>query len=243
MKPIRLFLFCLLTLTLIPLYPVMAQNCSNVTIQNDSTQQLDTNRICTAAARWTQKGLQVYIWVTDKPAGSASQDWLSLRDHRETAWGIYDRSNDTFRSTALAIELTTDTSKSWGQDFAFGEKLFGTALDSDQAVNDLENSLKNRVAAGNITTGIVESLNSAYDKAFSQPSSSGQTTDSTSSFPDTGIFILLIVGAVLFVLFKEKLGLSSGTDSGSYQSSGSRSFHRSGSSSSHRSSMGSSRRR
>ena len=118
---------------------VRAQDlCTSVTILNESSKQIDSNKICEAASKFVAKGHQAYVYVTDKSAGTSEDDWFAIRDQIEGNWGIYNKSNDTFSKKAVAVELTTDTSKPWGQDFAFGEMLFDTPLDNDQVTSQIE---------------------------------------------------------------------------------------------------------
>ncbi len=243
MKAFRICLLMVGIFCLLPLQPVQAQSCRDVTILNQSDQRLDADKICNAGLRWVQRSHHVYVWVTARSAGATEKDWLAMRDQTETAWGIYNASDDTFNVDAVAVELSLDTSKSYGQDFAFGERVFGTALDDDQVVNSLESSLKQKVASGDITAAIVDTLNAAFDKAYSQPARPIANTQNSSQSgegsPSVGTIILIGVlalgGWALFKIF----GVESFT--GSSGGSSYHSYHRS-SSSSHRS-MGSSRRR
>lgn len=166
MKLIRLFLLATLILVLLaPITITHAQDqCTSVTILNESSQQIDSNRICEAASRFVAKGHQVFVFVTDESAGRTEDDWFAIRDRVETDWGIYNPSDDTFSKKAVSVELTTDTSKPWGQDLAFGEVLFGTLLDNDQVISQIEGNLKNQVAQGDVTAAIVDAFNAAYGK-------------------------------------------------------------------------------
>lgn len=152
---------------------VRAQNeCPSLQIRNESSAQIDERTLCAAAKPWIDNGEQVYIFATD--ARPASEDaWFALRDEIESEWRIFNPADDTFAKTALAVEVTTDTSKPWGHDIAFGEALFGTPLDNDATIQRLEGRLKNQVAAGNLTAAIGDALSGSFVTAFPQAQSNG----------------------------------------------------------------------
>lgn len=160
-------LFAVLVLAFLPFVSetVHAQSCAGLTVLNESSVDLNESAICEAVTPWVNHGHQVYVFVTDAKVPSEGE-WRATRDRVEIAWGIYDRSNDSFSKKAVSVELTTDTSKPWGQDLAFGEVLFGTALDSDQAVQGIEGQMKNTVASGDVNGAIVKAFNNAYTLAY-----------------------------------------------------------------------------
>lgn len=163
---IRRVLFLLILLTLGNAPPISAQAaCTGVQIRNDSDAVVDEQAICTAAAAWTERGTQVYIYATDEQP-SSEDAWFAIRDEVESKWKIYDPADQTFAKGALAVEVTTDTSSPWGQDIAFGENLFGTPLDNDSVVSGLEGRLKNKVAAGDLTVAFTSALQESYTTAF-----------------------------------------------------------------------------
>lgn len=163
--------FVLLILFLLGIFstPVSyAQNCGGLTVENTSRQDLDLDQVCAAAQPMLNKGIQVFVYVTDNDPRT-EDDWFALRDQIEIKWNIYDPTNETFSKNAFSIEFTTVTSRPWGHDIAFGERLFFTPLDDDRAVQLIEGRLKNAVAGGNLTAAVVDTLNSAYSTAFPAP--------------------------------------------------------------------------
>jgi hypothetical protein len=146
--------------------PAAAQaTCAGLTVRDDTSATLDDDALCAAAEPWIEQGVQVYVFVTDEDP-SSEDAWFAIRDEVEGGWGIYNPANQTFARSALAVELTTVTSHPWGQDIAFGERLFGTPLDDDTAVARLEGRLKNGVAEGDGSAAIVDALSAAYTTAY-----------------------------------------------------------------------------
>ncbi len=164
-----LFLVALSLILMVPtMSPVHAQNCIGLTVLNESTTQLNESAICEVATPFVNHGHQVYVFVTDAKV-STEEEWMAIRDRVEIGWRVYNRSTDTLSKTMVSIELTTDTTNSWGQDLAFGKQLYGTALDTDQAVKAIEGKMKNIVANGDVNGAIVNAFSEAYTKAYPPP--------------------------------------------------------------------------
>jgi hypothetical protein len=216
----RLFLLVLIVFMSATVTTVQAQTdqCTSVTILNESATQIDQDQICNAASSLVAKGHQIFVFVTDKPAGATEDDWYAIRDKVEGDWGIYNKASDSFSKKAVAIEITTDTSKPWGQDLAFGEMLYNTPLDDDAVVSRVEGGLKNQVATGEITAAITTALNAAYDNGYPPPPPTPEPIptiivegDTTNVQVDTApimrgigtvlLVVLILVAGFLFVAY------------------------------------------
>lgn len=148
--------------------PVQAQSCAGVTFLNESDYDLNESAICEVTTPWVNKGHRVYVFVTDEPVPTNEDDWFAIRDRIEGKdyMNFYDPAKDEFQKVAVAVEISTDTSQPWGQEFAFGSVLFGTPLDSDAQVQLIEGQMKNTVAAGDVNGAIINAFNNAYMLAY-----------------------------------------------------------------------------
>lgn len=134
--------------------PAFAQgNCSYGWIV-DETGTLDAAAICEAMKPWTDKGIQVLVYYTEK--SFANEDaWFANLDQVEQV--IPDRVN------MFAVEGRTDGIVTVSR----GDYLFyNTNLGLDARVDEVKGRLQ---TASNTTDGFVAALNYAYDVAFPAP--------------------------------------------------------------------------
>ncbi len=167
-KKLPVLVAVVIMLSVSPLSASAQGGCPGLTVLDDSSRQLEVDALCEAAQPLMDRGLQVYVFVTDQNPVTES-DWWELRDLAEVSWGIYDPSNDTFAITAFSVELSTVTTYPWGQDIAFGEAMFGTPLDNDMVIANIEGRLKNNVAAGDVTSAIVAAIQESVNAAYPPP--------------------------------------------------------------------------
>ncbi len=147
-----------------------ATDCPYADIVVESTQALDRDAVCQAARPWSEDGYRVLVYLTDyRPASEA--DWFAHVDQAEAAAGLRDLSQpDSFAKDGLAFEAGTATNLSWAYSLTFGERLYDTALDSDQVAGDLKEQMRQEIAAGDATAAFVGALGSAYERLHPPPS-------------------------------------------------------------------------
>lgn len=165
-------MICLVVFIIIAITPLAIQAqeaCSGVYIRNDSGESLDEAAICQAAQSWIGAGFQVYIYLTDYDPPNEDA-WFAQLDQIEADFGIRDLSQpDAFSKSAIAFEATTVTSHPWGHNVTLGEMLFRTPLDTDAAIGKIKGQMKNKIAAGDLTSAFVNALEQSYAIAFPPP--------------------------------------------------------------------------
>jgi len=148
--------------------------CLYADIRLDTELSVDTQAICEAARPWADEGFRVFIFLTDYHPTS-EKDWFALLDKVEAEAGIYDPSqSDGFDKNALALEASTATDLSWAYSLTFGERLFGTALDTDEAAARIKSQMRTAIAAGDPTGAFVQALDTAYRIYHPPPSPWGR---------------------------------------------------------------------
>ena len=192
---------------------VQAQpTCPYADIRLDTGQAVDVEAICETARPWADDGFQVVVLLTDYRATS-EDDWFAFLDQAEAEAGIRDLSQpDAFDKNGIAFEASTATDLAWGYNVTIGEWLYGTALDTDEAVSRIESLMRNGITAGDPTTAFVQALTLSYEiyhpfptpqATRSEPSPQveqpqpPQAKQPSSSFPWGWVLIgLLAVGAL-----------------------------------------------
>jgi hypothetical protein len=216
--PLVLFLVASLTVLV-----QAQQSCPQVTFLNRSSTTLDQEAICQAAQPWGQQGIQLFVFLTDREPAN-EQEWFNILDQAEAQAGIRDPSQaDSFQRNALAFEATTATDLPFAVSITYGERLYGTPLDTDQAALDrVKTELRNGIAQGDATTGFVDAIQAAYGVTYpvvatatplpAQPTSQilAAPPPSGSSFPwgwvIGGLFVVVILGSLGFVLYTTVIG-------------------------------------
>lgn len=149
----------MLLLLLLPAAPVGAQGpCPYAQIRNDSVLSLNVNAVCEAARPLAEQDYRVLVYLTDYRPGSQT-DWFSHIDTVEAEAGLRDLSQpDAFADNGLALEASTATDLSYAYSITFGERLFDSALDTDEAASRLREAMRRAIADGDPTRGFVEAL-------------------------------------------------------------------------------------
>lgn len=139
--------------------PAHAQEpCPYATLRIDTAQPVDTDAICTAAEPWADDGFRVLVVITDIRAGSES-DWFNYLDTVEADAGFRDpNTDDAFLRNGIAFEASTAIDVPWGTSLTFGERLFGSSLDTDAA----SDRVKERMHAGTPGAGMASAIETAY---------------------------------------------------------------------------------
>lgn len=136
--------------------------CPHATIRLETNQPLDTAAICEAARPWAEDGFQVFILLTDYRTGG-EDDWFNYLDRVEIEAGLRGAEpGEGFNKNALALEASTAAGPDWGVSVTYGELLYGSRLDNDQALLQLNDQMRAAIAAGDPTGAFVGALNSAY---------------------------------------------------------------------------------
>ena len=168
------FLFVLFALFLAPSQVGYAQTttCSNGTIiEVEGGYTLDWAALCAAGQPWQDKGVQVVIYLTNfRP--ETEDDWYDHLDAAEVELGLIsaDRTVDDFASDVLAIEATTHVNSDFGATITFGNKLWGTPLDSDTAVQTIKADMLYNLQRENYTEALVSALEQSYNTNYPPPS-------------------------------------------------------------------------
>ena len=185
---------------------VQAQSiCPYADINLDTDQTVDVEAICEAAQPWAEEGFQVIILLTDYRAPS-EEDWFTFLDQAESEAGVRSLSqSDSFNNDALAFEASTASDLPWGCNVTFGERLFNSALDTDEAIGKIKGQMRNHIAAGDPTTAFVKALTLSYEIRYptttaapsptpqaEQPPATAQTAQPASSFPWLWVFAGLL---------------------------------------------------
>ncbi|MCI0399537.1 MAG: hypothetical protein L0322_32030 [Chloroflexi bacterium] len=142
------------------------QTCANGTfVRLDTRHRVDVDAICAAAQPWQDKGIDIFIYLTDfRP--SSENDWFDHLDAVEVDAGLIspDRTIDNFDPDTLALEATINATPQVGITVTFGEELFGTSL--DQSAEPVKNVIYEHLRREDPTAAFVEGLEVAYPLAF-----------------------------------------------------------------------------
>jgi hypothetical protein len=135
--------------------------CPYADIQLDTEQSVDVEAVCEAAQPWADDGIRPFIFLTDhRPANEDA--WFEFLDQVEIKAGI--RGQDGFDRNALAFEASTASDLSWAYSITYGELLYDSPLDTDDAaIFRIKNQLRSAIAAGDPTGAFVQALSIAYE--------------------------------------------------------------------------------
>jgi hypothetical protein len=168
--------------------------CPHVDFRLETTQSLDQEAICEAAEPWAEAGIQIFIFLTDERPSSETE-WFERLDQVEAEAGLRDLGQpDNFNRNSLAFESSTSEA-SWANTITYGEALFGTRLDTDDAaLNRVKSQLRNALQNGNPTGAFMQALEETY--AINYPPPSPFLTGAIV------IIILGIVGGAVALLYR-----------------------------------------
>jgi hypothetical protein len=181
--------------------------CPHADIRLDTEQAVDVDAICDAARPWADVGIRILIFLTDhRPA--SEDDWFALLDQVEEEAGV--RSPDGFDKNVLAFEASTASDLSWAYSVTYGELLYDSPLDTDDAaIFRVKSQMRNGIAAGDPTDAFVQALNTAYEINYpaaaaplpTEPPSSVAEPEQTQPAPSSnlGTILLLIPVAILVI--------------------------------------------
>ncbi|MHB0878573.1 MAG: hypothetical protein ACYC5O_21250 [Anaerolineae bacterium] len=170
------------------------QDCANADIRIDSTRyadSIDASAICAAAAPWAGDGFRVLIYLTDfAPAGES--DWFAHLDEVESQAGLRDLSQaDSFDRSGLAFEATT-ANAAYGYSITYGERLYDTPLDNDQATAGVKNAMRAAIVAGDPTGAFVTALERAYATYKPPPSATARALSTIARVLLVGVPLALV---------------------------------------------------
>ena len=140
--------------------PASAQGiCPYATLQIDSIQYVDQAAVCEAAKPWADDGYKVLVFLTD--ARPETEDaWFNLLDSVEAEAGLRDLTQtDSFERAAIALEATTATDLPYAVSITYGETLYNTPLDTDDAaLEGIKRSVREKIATQDATWGLTAGL-------------------------------------------------------------------------------------
>ncbi len=154
--------------------PAQAQapSCPYATLRFESILAVDANRVCKAAAPWSEKGFRVLVYLTDArdPTETA---WFKRIDRVEADAGLRDLSQaDFYDRNGLTLAASTDTTLPWGFNITYGETLYGTRLDtSDREYERIRTEVRNLLRRGDPSQALVTGLQESYTLAYPPPAS------------------------------------------------------------------------
>ncbi|MFQ3583890.1 MAG: hypothetical protein SNJ85_03005, partial [Cyanobacteriota bacterium] len=146
--------------------------CPHASLRFESILAVDANRICEAAAPWSERGFRVLVYLTDArdPTENA---WFERIDRVEAEAGLRDLSQaDFYDRNGLTLAASTDTTLPWGFNITYGETLYGTRLDtSDREYERLRSEVRNLLRRGDPSQALVTGLTESYTLAYPPPAS------------------------------------------------------------------------
>ena len=170
---ISLLLCLIIVLLIVPTKIGYAQttSCTNGTIiEVEGGYTLDEDALCEAAQPWSEKGIQVVIFLTNfRP--ETEDDWYDHLDAVEVELGLIsaDRTVDNFTPNVLALEATTNANRNFGTTISFGQDLYDTPLDSDTAVSTIKADMLDDLQREQYTAAFVTALAESYAINYPPP--------------------------------------------------------------------------
>ncbi len=140
--------------------PARAQDtCPYATIRIESVQYVDQAAVCEAAKPWADSGYEVLVFLTDTRPDSEDA-WFSVLDQVEAQAGLRDLTQgDSFELDGLALEATTATDLPYAVSITYGEDLYNTPLDTDDAALDrIKRSVRDKIATQDATWALTTGL-------------------------------------------------------------------------------------
>ncbi len=151
---------------------VVAQStCPYAEFRLDTEVDVDVDAICQAAKPWSDKGFRVFVFLTDRKTAN-EDEWFALLDQVEADAGLRDlNQEDGFAKNALAFEAATDPAQGWACSITYGESLFGSRLDKDEAaLAKIKEDMCRSIAAGEFTAAFADALRDTYETNYPPPS-------------------------------------------------------------------------
>lgn len=138
--------------------------CAHAEFRLDTDLSVDTAAICRAAEPWAEEGMQVFIYLTDDRPRNEEQ-WYELLDRVEADAGLRNLNlPDSFDRNVVAFENSTAPELNWASTITYGEALYGSPLDTDDAtVLAIKKSMRDAIADGDPTRANVDALNATYE--------------------------------------------------------------------------------
>jgi len=182
--------------------------CPHADIILDTDQTVDGDAICDAARPWADEGIRILIFLTDyRP--TSEDDWFALLDQVETEAGV--RSPDGFDKNVLALEASTASDLSWAYSVTYGELLYDSPLDADDAaIFRVKSEMRNGIAAVDPTDAFLQALNTAYEINYpaaaaplpTEPTSSVAEPEQATPAPapSSNLAILLLIPVAILVI-------------------------------------------
>lgn len=174
--------------------------CSHVRFRLDTELEVNETAVCNAAEPWSDQGYTLFIFLTDLTPDDTDA-WYTLLDRVEADAGLRDLNQaDSFQPGVLALEAST-TGADWATTITYGERLFNTAIDSDEAAGRIQTALRSGLRAGDPTAGLTDAITTAYEIRFPPP----EPPSATARAVTTGIIVIVVlgvagvIGTVLFV--------------------------------------------
>lgn len=156
--------------------------CTHVLFRIDSTMAVDKEAICDAALPWHEQGIQVYVYLTDVVPENEDA-WFALLDQVEIDAGLRIAGiNDSFEQGGVAFEASARSGVPWTNTITYGEALFDSNLDNDQALDQARELMFSSLQQGDATAAFTNAITTAYEITYPPPSRTG-----------------FIIGAVLFL--------------------------------------------
>ncbi|HEX6387707.1 MAG TPA: hypothetical protein VF177_23810 [Anaerolineae bacterium] len=176
--------------------PVRAQSpCPHVDFRLDATLAVDQEAICEAAEPWAEEGIHIFIYLTDESFASET-DWFDHLSQIEVEVGIADPGQeDGFDRSTLAFEASTTSNALWAYTLTYGERLFGTELDQDEAaVSLIKSNMHSAIQSGDATRAFVQAIEQAYAVNYPPPS--------PLLIGGVGFVIVAILAVATFVIYR-----------------------------------------
>ncbi|MFQ3583429.1 MAG: hypothetical protein SNJ85_00640 [Cyanobacteriota bacterium] len=147
-------------------------SCPYANLRFESVLAVDANRICEAAAPWSEKGFRVLVYLTDA-RDLTENAWFERIDRVEAEAGLRDLSQaDFYDRNGLTLAASTDTTLPWGFNITYGETLYGTRLDtSDREYERIRTNVRYLLRQGDPSQALVTGLTESYALAYPPPTS------------------------------------------------------------------------
>ncbi|MEO1297181.1 MAG: hypothetical protein AAFW75_15615, partial [Cyanobacteria bacterium J06636_16] len=145
--------------------PARAQDtCPYATIRIESVQYVDQAAVCEAARPWADSGYEVLVFLTDTRPESEDA-WFSVLDQVEAESGLRDfTQGDSFEFDGIALEATTATDLSYAVSITYGEDLYNTPLDTNEAaLEGIKRNVRDKIATQDATWALAAGLEEMAD--------------------------------------------------------------------------------
>ena len=175
--------------------PGRAQSpCPHVDFRLDTTLSVDREAVCTAAKAWAERGIEIFVYLTDESFASEAE-WFEQLDRVEAEAGIVGTGQeDSFNRNTLAFEASTASNTPWAYTLTYGERLFDTNLDEDDAaVDQITTDMRNAIQSENGTGAFVQAIEQAYQVNYPPPS--------PLLIGGIGVVVLVVLAVASFIVY------------------------------------------